>query len=70
MTLSGIAPIRLTIFIETIWGNRLSHGQTYRRRDRRGGRLHKFRASKESDLHLIRVGNERCEIPDAVVLGG
>jgi hypothetical protein len=29
-----------------------------------------FRATKESDLHLIRVGNERYEIPDAVVLGG
>lgn len=29
-----------------------------------------FFASKENDLHLIRVGNERYEIPDAVVLGG
>jgi hypothetical protein len=29
-----------------------------------------FRATKESDLHLIRVGNERYEIPDAVVFGG
>lgn len=29
-----------------------------------------FSASKESDLNLIRVGNERYEIPDAVVLGG
>ena len=29
-----------------------------------------FRAKKEGDLHLIRVGNERYEIPDAVVLGG
>ena len=29
-----------------------------------------FGASKESDLHLIRVGEERYEIPDAVVLGG
>ena len=29
-----------------------------------------FRAEKESDLHLIRVGDERYEIPDAVVLGG
>jgi hypothetical protein len=29
-----------------------------------------FRATKENDLHLIRVGNERYEIPDAVVLGG
>jgi hypothetical protein len=29
-----------------------------------------FRATKESDLHLIRVGDERYEIPDAVVLGG
>jgi Bacterial SH3 domain len=29
-----------------------------------------FRATKESDLHLIRVGNERYEIPDAVILGG
>ena len=28
------------------------------------------RATKENDLHLIRVGNERYEIPDAVVLGG
>ena len=31
---------------------------------------HEFRATKEYDLHLIRVGNERYEIPDAVVLGG
>ena len=29
-----------------------------------------FSAAKESDLNLIRVGNERYEIPDAVVLGG
>ncbi len=29
-----------------------------------------FRATKQSDLHLIRIGNERYEIPDAVVLGG
>jgi hypothetical protein len=29
-----------------------------------------FRATMERDLHLIRVGNERYEIPDAVVLGG
>ena len=28
-----------------------------------------FRTTKEDDLHLIRVGNERYEIPDAVVLG-
>ena len=30
----------------------------------------RFKAGKESDLHLIRVGDERYEIPDAVVLGG
>lgn len=30
----------------------------------------KFSATKESDLNLIHVGNERYEIPDAVVLGG
>ena len=29
-----------------------------------------FRATKENDLNLIRVGNERYEIPDDVVLGG
>jgi len=29
-----------------------------------------FRATKENDLHRIRVGEERYEIPDAVVLGG
>ncbi|MGA7964287.1 MAG: META domain-containing protein [Gammaproteobacteria bacterium] len=29
-----------------------------------------FRTTKENDLHLIQVGNERYEIPDAVVLGG
>jgi hypothetical protein len=29
-----------------------------------------FRATKEKDLHLIRIGDERYEIPDAVVLGG
>lgn len=29
-----------------------------------------FRATKEGDLHRIRVGNERYEIPDAVILGG
>jgi len=28
-----------------------------------------FNAIKESDLHLIRVGSERYEIPDAVILG-
>jgi hypothetical protein len=29
-----------------------------------------FSASRENDLHFIRVGDERYEIPDAVVLGG
>lgn len=29
-----------------------------------------FGATKENDLNLIRVGTERYEIPDAVVLGG
>lgn len=29
-----------------------------------------FSAERESDLNLIRVGDERYEIPDAVVLGG
>ncbi|MCL4764351.1 MAG: META domain-containing protein [Burkholderiales bacterium] len=33
------------------------------------GRLD-FRATKQGDLHRIRIGNERYEIPDAVVLGG
>ena len=30
----------------------------------------KFSATREGDLILIRIGNERYEIPDAVVLGG
>jgi hypothetical protein len=29
-----------------------------------------FRATKENGLHMIRVGDERYEIPDAVLLGG
>lgn len=29
-----------------------------------------FRADKEADLNFIRVGDERYEIPDAIVLGG
>ena len=29
-----------------------------------------FRALKESDLNVVRVGNEHYEIPDAVVLSG
>lgn len=29
-----------------------------------------FSATKESDLNLIRIGGERYEIPDAVILGG
>ena len=29
-----------------------------------------FRVTKETDLNLIRIGSERYEIPDAVVLGG
>jgi len=29
-----------------------------------------FSATKESDLNIIRIGNERYEIPDAVILGG
>jgi hypothetical protein len=33
------------------------------------GRLD-FRATNEGDLHRVRVGHERYEIPDAVVLGG
>lgn len=30
----------------------------------------KLRATQESDLHLIRIGDERYEIPDAAVHGG
>ncbi len=33
-------------------------------------RYSEFSATKENDLHIIRIGNERYEIPDAVVLGG
>jgi hypothetical protein len=29
-----------------------------------------FRATKEGDLHMIRIGSERYEIPAAVILGG
>lgn len=29
-----------------------------------------FRATKKADLYMIRLGNERYEIPDAVILGG
>jgi hypothetical protein len=29
-----------------------------------------FSASREGDLSLVRIGAERYEIPDAVVLGG
>jgi len=29
-----------------------------------------YSAERESDLNLIRVGNERYEIPDAVIFGG
>ncbi len=29
-----------------------------------------FKVSKEADLHIIRVGEERYEIPDAITLGG
>ncbi len=31
---------------------------------------HDFRATKDGDLHRIRIGSERYEIPDAVILGG
>jgi hypothetical protein len=30
----------------------------------------KFKAEKEADLNLIHIGDERYEIPDAVVQGG
>jgi hypothetical protein len=30
----------------------------------------KFSVMREGDLNFIRIGNERYEIPDAVVLGG
>ena len=30
----------------------------------------KFSSARKGDLHLIRIGNEFYEIPDAVVLGG
>jgi hypothetical protein len=29
-----------------------------------------LRGTKESDLHMIRIGDERYEIPDALVYGG
>ncbi|MBK9245415.1 MAG: META domain-containing protein [Burkholderiales bacterium] len=31
---------------------------------------HDFGATKDGDLHRIRIGSERYEIPDAVILGG
>jgi hypothetical protein len=31
---------------------------------------HDFHATKDGDLHRIRVGNERYEIPEAAILGG
>jgi hypothetical protein len=31
---------------------------------------HDFSVTREADLNMIRVGPERYEIPDAVVLGG
>jgi hypothetical protein len=30
----------------------------------------KFSASREGDLNVVRIGDERYEIPDAVVSGG
>ena len=33
------------------------------------GRL-EFRATTEGDVHRIRIGDERYEITDAIVLGG
>jgi hypothetical protein len=29
-----------------------------------------FKADKKSDMHIIQIGDERFEIPDAVVNGG
>lgn len=29
-----------------------------------------LRASKQNDLHMLQIGNERYEIPDAVIFGG
>lgn len=29
-----------------------------------------FSASKESDLNIVHIGDERYEIPDAVIFGG
>ncbi|MGD8440761.1 MAG: hypothetical protein PVG53_09510, partial [Holophagae bacterium] len=31
---------------------------------------HEFSAARDGDLHLIRVGTERYEVPDAFTLGG
>ncbi len=30
----------------------------------------RFSATKQSDLNIIRIGQERYEIPDAVIFGG
>jgi hypothetical protein len=35
-----------------------------------GAKAEGFKAEKKSDLHIIRIGNERYEISDAVVNGG
>ena len=32
--------------------------------------LGEFRASKEGDTYLIQIGEERYEIPEAVIFGG
>jgi hypothetical protein len=41
-------------------------GSDHSEADRKG----EFRATKESDLFIIRIGDERFEIPEAVVFGG
>ena len=46
--------------------NRIAAGADLREADGRQG----FRVAKEASLYWIQTGDERYEIPDAVVLGG
>jgi hypothetical protein len=63
-----------TVVVSPTWGRPraifFANGRPIGADTSEADRSGEFSASRENDLHFVRVGDERYEIPDAVVLGG
>ena len=66
---SGDADVQVTLSDGSVRYIYFQNGQAVGY-DRSQGDRGEFRATKESDLYIIRIGNERYEIPEPVIYGG